>query len=502
MSSHTGSTQKFTSQEARDIERHYAQRRKEIQEQAQQAQQAQPTQPAKQAQEAQPKISTPTDNSLSPDFLRIVPCNTTAKFAFSELIERKNAEQLDIHHAQYLVQTGRGSLEKIQALQYKASDETEDEDWTDRSESQEVNLGYFRLNFGCQPLVSTLRWVLGKGSEKKKLNTVSRNVDILLAAPRSTYARKLLPSHAFLSMHPESGVWMIYAAIGSTAAQASEHDGPSSSPKATVWIDGEKVLDEDFRCLTKSQTPFEIQGMQYTVQFALKTLAHAENYRKLRDTILQKHDITPPQCHISGIPLGSDIKIGELAISSLGLGHGTFGSVYEGFSPVSGDLRAIKVWDVKTKEIGDSLRPELTMSEDFGDTTGLVRQYGRENSNGDSTLDVPNYPIKIHLILEKGIAFHQHDWSAYGADQVLLKVRLCHQLLTGLATMHAKGYMHRDITRHSLLRGATPTLSARASRLVRLRESLPGCIEHLYTTRSMGKFAPGDRSGEGQSIRP
>lgn len=423
------------------MERHYAQRRKEIQEHAQQEQQE------------QPKVSTPNDRLVSPDFLKIIPRNTKAKLAFSELIESRNSDKLDKHHTQFLVSTGRGPLKKRQALQHVSSDEAEDGDWSDQSENEEVNFGYFRVNFDCHPLTSTAKWVIGRGSQKKtkKMEIVSRNVDILLVAPDSKYSRYLLPSHAFLNMHPESGVWMIFAAIGSTVDQASKADLSSSSPKATIFIDGEKVLEQDFRCLTKPQTPLDIQDMQFTVQFDLETFADAVKFRELRDKILQEQEIDPPKSQLSGIPLESDIRVKELAIFSLGLGSGTFGSVYEGFSPISGDLRAVKVWDIKNKEIGESIREELTMSVNFSDATGLVRQYGWYNSNGDTLLDVPTYPIKIYLVLEKGLAFHQHNWSVYGPDKDPVKVRLCHQLLTGLATMHAKGYMHRDITRQNIL---------------------------------------------------
>ncbi len=431
MSPPSGPTQAFTSQQARDMERYAAQRRKEI------------------PKQAQPIVAPPNDDDVSPDFLRIVPCNTQARLAFSELIERKNSGKLDNHHVQYLVELGRGPLEKRQALQYRSSDDTEDGGVSDQSESQEVNNGYFRVNFDCHPITKNAKWVLGKGS--KSLGNVSRNVDILLAAPGSKQAHNLLASHAFLHMHPESGVWMMCAATGSTVVQAVEEDGMSSSPKATVWIDEEKVLEKDFRCLTNLQTIFQIQDMQYRVQFVLENLADVQNFRKLRDKILQKRNIQPPSCQISGIPLRSDIRVENLAIFSLGLGSGTFGSVYEGFSPISGDLRAVKVWDIRKKEVGESIRVELTMSKLFGDTTGLVRQYGWENSNGDPYLDVPIYPIKIYLILERGLAFHQYDWSVYGSDKNPLKVRLCHHLLTGLATMHAKGYMHRDITPQNIL---------------------------------------------------
>lgn len=397
-----------------------------------------------------PTIPTSNDGGMSPDFLRIVPCNSRARLAFSELIDKKNSHELDEHHAQYLIDCGRGPLEKKYALHYKSSDETEDGDWSEGSENREVNLGHFRLNFDKPSLTKTAKWVLGKGSGKKE-GTPNRNVDILLAVPRSKYTHGMLAFHAFLKMHPESGVWMIFAAMGSTQVSLNGDDKSPSSPKASVWLDGKKVLAEGFRCLTKLQTPLEIQGMQFTVQFTLETLEAAQNYQRLRDQYLQDQNIQPPRSQISGIPLASDIRVGKLVILSLGLGFGTFGSVYEGFSPISGDLRAVKVIELRKKEAGESLRPELMIGQKFGDTTGLVRQYGWHNSNGDTTLDVDIYPIKIYLVMDLGLAFHEHDWSRYGSKRSTLELRLCQQLLQGLVTMHSAGFMHRDITRQNIL---------------------------------------------------
>lgn len=430
MGSSQGPTEAITSQQARERERHRVQRQ------------------LGHGEQEHPTVPTSNDGSTSPDFLRIVPCNTRAKLAFSELIEKKKSHELHEHHAQHLVDCGRGPLEKTYALHYKSSDETEDEDWSEGSENREVNLGYFRVNFDCPSLTKTAKWVLGKGSGQK-YGTANRNVDILLAVPRSQYTSGILASHAFLKMHPESGVWMIFAAIGTT--QKSEDYGSSSSPKATVRLDEEKVLSEGFRCLSKLQTPLEIQGLQFTVQFALDTLEAAQSYQKLRDKFLQDQDIQPPRCQISGIPLGSDIRVGNLAILSLGLGYGTFGSVYEGFSPINGDLRAVKVIEVRKKEDGESLRPELTIGQKFGDSIGLIRQYGWHNSNGDTTLEVAIFPIKIYLVMDLGLAFHEHDWNRYGSKRSRLELRLCQQLLQGLATMHSAGYMHRDITRQNIL---------------------------------------------------
>lgn len=58
----------------------------------------------------------------SPDFLRIIPSNETAKLAFNELLDRRKGEKFSPHHIQYMVETGKGPLRKIVNYQAIESD--------------------------------------------------------------------------------------------------------------------------------------------------------------------------------------------------------------------------------------------------------------------------------------------------------------------------------------------------------------------------------------------
>ncbi len=69
---------------------------------------------------------------MSPDFLRLIPLNETAKLAFSELVDRKKAGTLSEHHAQYIVDRGEGPLHKTINYQARAEGETTDEECPDK----------------------------------------------------------------------------------------------------------------------------------------------------------------------------------------------------------------------------------------------------------------------------------------------------------------------------------------------------------------------------------
>ena len=155
-----------------------------------------------------------------------------------------------------------------------------------------------------------------------------------------------------------------------------------------------------------------------------------------------------PETEISGIPLESDSRAKKLAVFSLGLASGGFGSVYEAFDPESGELRVVKVVELKQESTRELMEAETEMAEQYPNTRGLVRQYGWCNSNGDTTLVVKNYPLNIYLVQRKGTAFNRQAWKDIPAIE---RLKVFQDLLHGLQTIHQRGWMHRDITRQNIL---------------------------------------------------
>ena len=414
------STQAMTSQQFRDFEKRSAEEREKYIEQREKLMQ-------------------------SPDFLRLTPSNTKAKRAFSELLEQKKEETLSPHHAQYIVDSGKGPLGKPINYQTRSKSETPDEEYSDESDASEIiNLGFFKVSFDCENVTDSAKWVMGRGSEKKAGDKIKRNVDILLAAPKSKFSKGLLAAHAYLRMNPDSGVWMIHAAPD----PGTQSKG--SAPKAIAMLDEHEIFYQGFRCLHKPEACLSILGMDFHLQFALTTYSACERYRDLRNRKLKEHDVDVPDTGISGIPLETDIRAGNLAVFSLGLGSGTYGSVYEAFDPESGELRVVKVIELKKESSIQSLLPEIAMVNQYPNARGLVRQYGWCNSNGEPTLEAKKYPFNIYIVQRKGEVFYKHVWKPSPGlwTEVL---RLCQDLLHGLHTIHQRGWMHRDITTQNIL---------------------------------------------------
>ena len=210
----------------------------------------------------------------SPDFLRLIPLNETAKRAFSDLLIRKKAGTLSDHHSQYIVDSGQGPLRKTINYQARAEGETTDEDCPDEPEAPEIiNLGFFKVSFDCVNVTNSAKWVMGRGSSRIGDDKVNRNVDILLAAPGSKFTKGLLAAHAYLRMHPESGVWMIHA------APESSNSSRESAPVVMAMLDDDEIFNNGFRCLAKPESRLSILGMDFRVQFALTTYPACESYR-------------------------------------------------------------------------------------------------------------------------------------------------------------------------------------------------------------------------------
>lgn len=395
------------------------------------------------------ELNNKAEKNPSAEILKLVPCNDVAKSAFSRLIDHK--KDLHEHHIQFLVETGKGFLPKANFHFPRHEDETADE-MSDSMGEEEINLGHFLLSWDCPSLVEGAKWIVGRGSEK--ISGPKRNVDLLLAFPGSQEAKGLLATHAFLGMNLTSGAWMISAALGTSKMQnptlnATTVQGRSSV--ATIKLDEHEIPESEFRCLTKPRSRLEIAGMAFFVHFLVDTREKEGEYCKVRNERLKAHGTTPPITRISGIPFESDIKVKNLALFRQGLSHGTFGTVYEGFDLNTGDLRVVKELIIRHKSEITVVQDGIDANGLFGESPGLVRCYGWSNGYGERYLAEDRYPLKVYLVMEKGEAFHEHQWAKESSSSWTLRKQLLRDLLQGVNTIHSRGWIHRDINPRNIL---------------------------------------------------
>ncbi len=382
------------------------------------------------------------------DILRITPTDENAKIAFDELAAIR--DKLDYHYTQFMVIHKTKVALRGQGYDSGPGEETQHS--SDGSNEQLVFDGYFRLHFGCWPILPGGRYVIGKGTQKVMPD---QNVDILLAAPKSKHRKHLAPAHAFVRLHHKSGAWLLKAGFGKhstdvlTPELMDSSQGFEDCEHVSVIYDGDTMRHGTVRCLCKPRSSLIIGGMHYTIQFNVKDLSQEEVYVSNRALWLEERGIPVPDTRQSGIPFESDIKT-KWAVFREGIGSGTFGVVFEGLDPHTGDLRAVKKLPIKSAAQLEEVMSEVGIGEELANHQGLVRTYGWCNQQGEPRLK-GKYPFEIYIFQEKGTSFWDYDWRAEPTIKWIDRRRLCRQLLEGLGQIHRRGWMHRDITGGNVL---------------------------------------------------
>ncbi|KAL9596724.1 MAG: hypothetical protein Q9179_004525 [Wetmoreana sp. 5 TL-2023] len=281
------------------------------------------------------------------DILRLISLNTQARRAFDSVARLNKDGGLNEVHAQHVHITGKGTLSRDSSDRApKESDVTTDEAQSDDqgfSSKRIVYEGYFRVRFDLPAVSQNPVWVIGKGSEKKFGPT--RNVDILLAAPRSEDARGLRAVHAYLGMHLKSGAWILRAG-------------------ANMEVDDEILEATGVVVLYRPKTRFSVCDMQYLIQFIVQTPETEQKYLRERDRMFREQGIPQPHTDISGTPFPTDTVLDSI-VFRYRLGSGGFGCVYEGFRPKSGDLRVAKRVTLKSQREVPTIEGEIRALEKF-----------------------------------------------------------------------------------------------------------------------------------------
>ena len=134
--------------------------------------------------------------------------------------------------------------------------------------------------------------------------------------------------------------------------------------------------------------------------------------------------------------------------------------MYFGFHPRKGDLRAVKVWNLKREHKSRPVIREIELHLSFterGDTEGIVETFAWFNSLGHSSLfdtDCANSPRDYHMVMEQGKPFNrafQDPVQSQSPDPWNDKKCLFRQLLLGLKAIHRQNLIHGDITPQNLI---------------------------------------------------
>ena len=256
-------------------------------------------------------------------------------------------------------------------------------------------------------------------------------MDILLAAPKSTTANKLNANHALLRIHERSGAWLLRAL------------GEMEVAGQTIPVNGSTILSQP-------ETLIEIAGMEYYLRFVIENEGMEQVYIDERNRVLSERGIPIPDTYISGVPMPIDTKLESIVFRGHGLDSGTFGAVFEGFHPRTGDIRVVKVITIKKARDIPAVDWEIQALERFRGREGILELLEWNTARSGKNLYGDKYPVFVYLVHERGVAFNKVDWTdrSMGWD---IRRLLFRQLLKGLEVIHKAGCMHRDITPQNIL---------------------------------------------------
>lgn len=95
-------------------------------------------------------------------------------------------------------------------------------------------------------------------------------------------------------------------------------------------------------CLFKPSTRIIINGLVFNLVFTITTEPEEKAYCQVRKSVLQEQQqLSVPPFDVSGIPFKSDLRFPSVVFRQ-GFGCGGFGTVFHGFDPHTGDIRAVK----------------------------------------------------------------------------------------------------------------------------------------------------------------
>lgn len=226
---------------------------------------------------------------------------------------------------------------------------------------------------------------------------------------------------------------------------------PDKCPHCPLYLNGKLLKHSEEHCLSEAVFALQIAHLSFRVSFNVRFAHQEDSYLHKRNAFLVAMNNPRPPSLISGIPFVDDNR-NQLARWRNPCGNGTFGTVYLGFDPAKGGLRAIKVWNCKRVTEASAVIHEINVTEILSDTKseGIIESFGWRNNEGEKVFRDP--PIDYCLVMESGKDFRSIPWprevtsSDWHARKVLFR-----QLLLGLQTIHSQGWIHRDVTAQNLI---------------------------------------------------
>ncbi|KAI4280838.1 MAG: hypothetical protein L6R35_005815 [Caloplaca aegaea] len=362
------------------------------------------------------------------DFATIIPQGQEAEDALDLVYDHKG---LSDHHRSFL------RVERLPRPRDSDS-ETGEVNRHNRQASHETQYwaGCYALSLQ-DPIhdKTSIGWKLGKGASgplADKAYGDDQGVDLLLIRPGDRGSRQTAPVHARICFHARSGVLMIFGVEKDRPVLYQTHDARAPLSLAQ----GESHV------LYQATNSFSVGRLHYNLVFTELGSEQYTAFVEKRNAVLFPHDAIVPHPAISAVPRAQDVKRGN-AITHGIFGFGGFGRVFAAVEACTGEPLAVKQHLPTNKYQLNAITLEARVGASFKVIDGLhtTLSYWCEHDYDHACNIAPqavftSSPLAIW-------DFSQVPWIRCSIYRCL---KIFRGPLQGLVYLHAKGYMHRDVT--------------------------------------------------------
>ncbi|KAH8807604.1 kinase-like domain-containing protein [Xylogone sp. PMI_703] len=342
------------------------------------------------------------------DFARLVPANRLARSAFNEVAETLKSDGSKYPHARQFIHIDSTQVEFFAEL--SASD-TESE----HKVTQRWWTGYYRLNMNITPLAPGLGWIAGTG--RKDLE--HGGVDLLLAPGKGQ--NHVAGRHARFK-HSQSGTLLLI------------------SDTRKVVINGTDEFRKDQRAITSVTTGITFGDLAYTLEFTNLDprvyKSELERARKAAGHLQEQPSFLNPT------PSGYDYELKNYAVQGV-FAEGSTCTVSVGVDRKNGSPVAIKKMKRNRFNFARVMH-EVDVLKALGHHERICKLLEAVYLGGDEKHTGPNNIDEVYLIYSPLATTSFHDLIT-SSMTVSDRLTILHQCLEGLAYIHGKGLMHRDI---------------------------------------------------------
>ncbi|KAL1646557.1 hypothetical protein SLS58_003143 [Diplodia intermedia] len=440
----------------------------------------------------QPPATQPSDSCDC--FAHLRPANLEACLAFDEVAsEIKNAPDAFPYHRNFISIETIVPLGSLQHPPRPAGDDDNDEEDPPLSQSQSqsqsgffppqasatetetdeetatqdprlVWTGHYRFSLDAPLELPPLGWRVGSGRWKKSNK----------ANPSSTSAPTPVRSHGGVDLLlaktrvPASGLAGLHARF------AFERNGAFmlvvENPRRPVVVLGDESFDAGGRVLAKPRCRIGLGNLAYVFEYVVRSggpdreRAFQQRLgRFLRETFSRERGAATPPRELLASPAEADHPLCDWLIRGT-VGRGAFGTVTAARHRVTGRIAAAKMVVRTQSSVRECMR-EIDICAKVPEHPNLSTLIDTIYERGERWYTGPR-PERVWLIsspfVRDTLAAHiqsspsassSSSSSSSAAPPVLtlppqlfhLRLHLFHQLLSGLAHLHAHGFIHRDI---------------------------------------------------------